>query len=44
VLREEGLITGRREGVSIHYRIAEPAALKLIAVLAEIYCPPAQGN
>lgn len=44
VLREEGLITGRREGVSIHYRIAEPAALKLIAVLAEIYCPPPQGN
>ena len=44
VLREEGLVTGRREGVSILYRIAEPAALKLIAVLADIYCPPVQGN
>lgn len=44
VLREEGLVTTRREGVSILYRIADPAALKVIAVLAEIYCPPAQGN
>ena len=44
VLRDEGLVAGRREGVSILYRIAEPAALKLIAVLADIYCPPAEGN
>ncbi|MDP3802775.1 helix-turn-helix transcriptional regulator [Brevundimonas sp.] len=44
VLREEGLVEGRREGVSILYRIAEPAVLKLIAALADIYCPPAQGN
>lgn len=44
VLREEGLVTTRREGVSILYRIADPAALKVIAVLAEIYCPLPQGN
>lgn len=44
VLREEGLVASRREGVSILYRVAEPAALKLIAVLADIYCPPVQGN
>lgn len=44
VLREEGLIAGRREGVSILYRIVEPAALKLIAVLADIYCPPSEGS
>jgi len=44
VLREEGLIAGRREGVSILYRIVEPAALRLIAVLADLYCPPAQGH
>ena len=44
VLREQGLVTGRREGVSILYRIADPAALKVIAVLADIYCPPPQGN
>lgn len=44
VLREEGLVAGRREGVSILYRVCDPAALKLIAVLADIYCPPAKGN
>ena len=44
VLREEGLIAGRREGVSILYRIADPAALKVIAVLADIYCSPVQGH
>lgn len=40
LLREEGLISGRRDGVSILYRIADPAVLKVITVLAEIYCPP----
>ena len=44
VLREEGLVAGRREGVSILYRVADPAALQVIALLADIYCPPAQGN
>ncbi|MGZ9099256.1 MAG: ArsR/SmtB family transcription factor [Brevundimonas sp.] len=44
VLREEGLVASRREGVSVLYRISEPAALKVIAVLADIYCPPAEGN
>ena len=44
VLREEGLVAGRRKGVSILYRIADPAALKVIAVLADIYCPPVQGH
>ncbi len=44
VLRQEGLVVGRREGVSILYRVADPAALRVIAVLADIYCPPAEGN
>ncbi len=44
LLREEGLISGRREGVSILYRIADPAVLKVINLLAEIYCPPAEGR
>jgi len=39
-LRDESLVATRREGTSIFYRIAEPAVLKVIAVLAEIYCPP----
>jgi DNA-binding transcriptional ArsR family regulator len=40
VLREEGLVAARREGVSIRYSIADPAVIRVIAVLAEIYCPP----
>ncbi len=39
-LREEGLVATRREGVAVFYRIANPAALRVIGVLAEIYCPP----
>lgn len=40
VLRAEGLVATRREGVTIHYRIADPAALEVIAALAAIYCKP----
>jgi len=39
-LREDGLVTTRRDGTSIFYRIANPDALKIIATLADIYCPP----
>lgn len=39
-LRDEALVSTRRDGTTIFYRIAEPAVLKVIAVLAEIYCPP----
>lgn len=39
-LREDGLVAARREGVAVFYSIANPAALKVIGVLAEIYCPP----
>ena len=35
-LRDEALVTTRRDGTTIFYRIAEPAVLKVIAVLAEI--------
>lgn len=40
VLREQGLIAARRDGVAVFYRIHDPTALKVIAVLADIYCPP----
>lgn len=39
-LREEALVATRRDGTTIFYRVAEPAVLKVIAVLAEVYCPP----
>lgn len=43
-LREDGLVDTRRDGTTIFYRIADPAALKVIAVLAEIFRPPFSEN
>lgn len=43
VLRDEGVVATRREGQTIWYRIADPAALKVVATLAEIFCPPEPG-
>lgn len=40
VLRDEGVVATRREGQSIWYRIADPAAMQVVATLAEIFCPP----
>ena len=40
VLREEAVVATRREGQTIWYRIADPAAMKVVATLAEIFCPP----
>ena len=40
VLREEGVVATRRESQVIWYRIADPAAIKVVATLAEIFCPP----
>lgn len=39
VLREESLVSTRRESQTIFYRISDPAAVKVIAVLAGIFCP-----
>lgn len=40
VLRDEGLVSARREGQAVFYRIADPAAVRVIATLADILCPP----
>ena len=39
-LRYEGLVEFRRDGKSIHYRLASDEAAKVIEVLYEIYCAP----
>jgi len=39
ILREQGLVSARRDGQTIYYRIADPAAVKVIETLAAIYCP-----
>lgn len=38
-LRDEGLVTTRREAQTIHYRLAEGPAQQLIKTLYGIYCP-----
>ena len=40
VLREEGIVAARREAQTVWYRIADPAAVQVVATLAEIFCPP----
>jgi len=42
-LRADGLVATRREGQAIFYAIADPAVKRIIATLADIYCPP-EGN
>jgi DNA-binding transcriptional ArsR family regulator len=37
-LREQGLVSTRREGQTIYYRIASPQAEAILATLHEIYC------
>ncbi|MFM5931460.1 MAG: ArsR/SmtB family transcription factor [Novosphingobium sp.] len=39
LLREQGAVTTRRERQMIFYRIADPAVLRVIETLAELFCP-----
>ncbi len=39
VLREEQLVTVRREGKQIFYSIASPEAVSVLQVLYKLYCP-----
>lgn len=41
LLREEGLVSTRRDAQTIFYRISNPNVLKMIATLSDIYCPAA---
>jgi DNA-binding transcriptional ArsR family regulator len=36
-MRAEGLVATRRDGQTIHYRIADPNAARILAALSEIY-------
>ncbi|MFM7029382.1 MAG: ArsR/SmtB family transcription factor [Chakrabartia sp.] len=40
LLRAEDVVATRREGQTIYYRIADPAALRLLQTLADLFCPP----
>lgn len=38
-MREEGLVTYRREGQTLYYRIADPRVARIVTTLKEIFCP-----
>lgn len=40
LMRERGVVATRRNGVSIHYRLADARIEKLMASMMEIFCPP----
>lgn len=37
-LREDGLVTFRRESQTLHYRISDPRAARILELLKDIYC------
>lgn len=39
LLREDGLVATRREAQAVFYRLADPKAARLLAVLRDLYCP-----
>ena len=38
-MREEALVGTRREAQTVFYRIADPNAARVLALLKNIYCP-----
>ncbi|MGZ8337568.1 MAG: ArsR/SmtB family transcription factor [Allosphingosinicella sp.] len=38
-LRAEGLIAFRRDSQTLYYRVADPRAAQLVALLRDIFCP-----
>ena len=38
-MRDEGLLTTRREAQTVFYRISDPNAGRVLALLKSIYCP-----
>ncbi len=40
LLRAEGIVATRRERQVIFYRLDDPAAMRVIETLAELFCPP----
>jgi DNA-binding transcriptional ArsR family regulator len=40
LMRDGGLLATRKEGLNVHYRIADPRALQLMQSLESVFCPP----
>jgi DNA-binding transcriptional ArsR family regulator len=44
VLREEELVTTRRDGKNIYYQIASPQAMAIMAVMDQQFCGNETGD
>lgn len=42
-LRKEGLVDHRRTSQTLHYRVSNPRAARVVALLRDIYCPDPTG-
>jgi DNA-binding transcriptional ArsR family regulator len=40
LLREERLVATRKEAQAVFYRLADPKAARVLALLRDLYCPP----
>jgi len=40
LLREEGLVATRKAAQAVFYRLADPKAARVLALLRDLYCPP----
>ncbi|NQE47074.1 ArsR/SmtB family transcription factor [Herbaspirillum rubrisubalbicans] len=39
VLRTEGVVSTRREGKRVYYRVADPRLLEMLGLMYHLYCP-----
>jgi DNA-binding transcriptional ArsR family regulator len=39
VLRNDGIVSTRRQGKNIYYSVADPRALEILVLLHRLYCP-----
>lgn len=37
-MRDENLVSSRRDAQTVHYRVADPRVMRLITLLKELYC------
>ena len=40
LLREEGIVATRKQSQAVFYRLADPKAASVLALLRNLYCPP----
>lgn len=38
-MRQEGLVSGRKDGLQVHYRIADPRCLRFLRFIKGEFCP-----